>query len=82
MKAVPRNPAIHETFIFHPSGLSPPALCSPFTVAGGFGCGDQYAGKVMTSIWSAILLVLLAVITAVWIGVLGYGLTQLIEHAI
>jgi hypothetical protein len=36
----------------------------------------------MTTIWSAIVLVLAAVITAVWIGVLGYGLTQLIEHVI
>ena len=36
----------------------------------------------MTTIGSAIVLVLVAVITAVWIGVLGFGLMQLVEHAI
>jgi hypothetical protein len=37
---------------------------------------------VMSSIWSVIVLALAAVITAVWIGVLGFGLMHLIEHAI
>jgi hypothetical protein len=36
----------------------------------------------MSTIWSAILLVLLAVVTAVWIGMLGFGLMHLIEYAI
>jgi len=36
----------------------------------------------MSTIWSAIVLVLAAVITAVWVGVLGFGLMHLIEHAI
>jgi hypothetical protein len=36
----------------------------------------------MSSIWSAIVLVLLAVITAVWIGVLGFGLMHLVEQMI
>jgi hypothetical protein len=39
-------------------------------------------GEVMSTVWSAIVLVLAAVITAVWIGVLGFGLMHLIEHAI
>ena len=38
--------------------------------------------KIMSTIWSAMLLVLLAVITAGWIGVLGFGLMHLIEYAI
>jgi hypothetical protein len=33
-------------------------------------------------IWSAMLLVLLAAITAVWISVLGFGVMHLIEHVI
>jgi hypothetical protein len=36
----------------------------------------------MPTIWSAMLLVLLAAITAGWIGVLGFGLMHLIEHVI
>jgi hypothetical protein len=36
----------------------------------------------MSTIWSATVLVLAAVITAVWIGVLGFGLMHLIEYAI
>jgi hypothetical protein len=36
----------------------------------------------MSTIWSAIVLVLVAVITAVWIGVLGFGLMHLIEQVI
>jgi hypothetical protein len=36
----------------------------------------------MSTIWSAIVLVLVAVITAVWIGVLGFGLMHLVEYAI
>jgi hypothetical protein len=34
----------------------------------------------MSTVWSAIVLVFAAVITAVWIGVLGFGLMSLIEH--
>ena len=44
--------------------------------------GDQDAGKVMSTVWATMVLVLAAVITAVWIGVLGFGLMHLIEHAI
>ena len=44
--------------------------------------GDQDAGKVMSTVWAALVLVLAAGITAVWIGVLGFGLMQLIEHVI
>ena len=44
--------------------------------------GDQDAGKVMSTVWAAMVLVLAAVITAVWIGVLGFALMHLIEHAI
>ena len=44
--------------------------------------GDQDAGKVMSTVWAAIVLVLAAVITAVWIGVLGFGLMHLIEQVI
>ena len=44
------------------------------------GCGDQHAGEVLPPNWSVIVLVLVAVITAVWIGVLGFGLMRLIEH--
>ena len=44
--------------------------------------GDQDAGKVMSTVWAALVLVLAAGITAVWIGVLGFGLMHLIEHAI
>ena len=36
----------------------------------------------MSTIWSAIVLVLTAVITAVWIGVLGFGLMHMIEQVI
>lgn len=36
----------------------------------------------MSTIWSAIVLVLAAVITAVWISVLGFGLMHLIEQVI
>jgi hypothetical protein len=43
---------------------------------------EQDPRKIMTTVWSAIVLVLAAVITAVWIGVLGFGLMHLIEHAI
>jgi hypothetical protein len=39
---------------------------------------DQNAGKVMSPLWAAMVLVLAAVIT----GVLGFGLMHLIEHAI
>jgi hypothetical protein len=38
--------------------------------------------KIMSTIWSAMLLVLLAVITAVWVSVLGFGLMHLIEQMI
>ena len=34
----------------------------------------------MSSVWSAMVLVLAAVISAVWIGVLGFGLMHLIEQ--
>ena len=44
--------------------------------------GDQERGEAMSTIWSAIVLVLAAVITAVWIGVLGFGLMHLIEQVI
>ena len=44
--------------------------------------GERDGGEVMSTIWSAIVLVLAAVITAVWVGVLGFGLMHLIEHAI
>jgi hypothetical protein len=44
--------------------------------------GDQDAGKVMSSVWAALVLVLAAGITAVWTGVLGFVLMRLIEHAI
>jgi hypothetical protein len=44
--------------------------------------GDQDTGKLCATIWSAIVLVLVAVITAVWIGVLGFGLMHLVEYAI
>ena len=44
--------------------------------------GDQDAGKVMSTVWVPLVLVLAAGITAVWIGVLGFGLMHLIEHAI
>ena len=43
---------------------------------------DQDAGKVMPTIWPVIVLVSAAVITAVWIGVLGFGLMHLIEQVI
>jgi len=36
----------------------------------------------MSTIWSAMLLVLLAVITAVWVSILGFGLMHLIEQVI
>jgi hypothetical protein len=36
----------------------------------------------MSTIWSAMLLVLLAAITAGWISVLGFGLMHLIEYVI
>jgi hypothetical protein len=36
----------------------------------------------MTTLWSAIVLVLAAVVTAVWTGMLGFGLMRLIEYAI
>jgi hypothetical protein len=36
----------------------------------------------MSTIWSAIVLVLAAVITAIWMGVLGFELMHLIEHVI
>jgi hypothetical protein len=39
-------------------------------------------GKIMSSTWVAIVLVLAAVITAVWIGLLGFGLLHLIERII
>jgi hypothetical protein len=44
--------------------------------------GDQDAVKVMSTVWAALVLVLAAGITAVWIGVLGFVLMHLIEHAI
>jgi hypothetical protein len=44
--------------------------------------GDQNAVKVMSTVWAALVLVLAAGITAVWIGVLGFVLMHLIEHAI
>jgi hypothetical protein len=44
--------------------------------------GDQDAGKVMSTVWAALVLVLVAGITAVWIGVLGFVVMHLIEHAI
>jgi hypothetical protein len=44
--------------------------------------GDQEGGEVVTTLWSAIVLVLAAVVTAVWIGMLGFGLMRLIEYAI
>jgi hypothetical protein len=36
----------------------------------------------MSSTWVAIVLVFAAVITAVWIGILGFGLLHLIERVI
>jgi hypothetical protein len=36
----------------------------------------------MSTVWAALVLVLAAGITAVWIGVLGFILMNLIEHAI
>jgi hypothetical protein len=36
----------------------------------------------MSSIWSVIVLALAAVITAVWIGLLGFGLLHFIERVI
>jgi hypothetical protein len=36
--------------------------------------------KVLPSNWSVIVLVLVAVVTAVWIGVLAFGLIHLIQH--
>jgi hypothetical protein len=36
----------------------------------------------MSSIWSIIVLALAAIITAVWIGLLGFGLLHLIEQVI
>jgi hypothetical protein len=36
----------------------------------------------MSSTWVALVLVLVAVITAVWIGLLGFGLLHLIERII
>jgi hypothetical protein len=42
-----------------------------------------FAGKeTLASLWSVILLVLTAGITSIWIGVLGFGLMRLIEHAL
>ena len=55
-------------------------LLHSFLVTLGFG--DQDAGKVMSTVWAALVLVLAAGITAVWIGVLGFVLMHLIEHAI
>ena len=43
--------------------------------------GDQ-DGESYVSVWAALVLVLWAGITAVWIGVLGFVLMRLIEHAI
>ena len=40
--------------------------------------GDQDAGKVMSTVWVPLVLVLAAGITAAWIGVLGFGLIHLI----
>jgi hypothetical protein len=51
-------------------------------VEGNIAVGDQDAGKVMSTVWAALVLVLATGITAVWIGVLGFGLVHLIEHAI
>jgi hypothetical protein len=36
----------------------------------------------MSTVWSTIVLVFAAVITLVWIGVLGFGLMHLIEEMI
>jgi hypothetical protein len=36
----------------------------------------------MQSIWSVIVLALAAIITAVWLGLLGFGLLHLIEQVI
>jgi hypothetical protein len=36
----------------------------------------------MSSIWSIIVLALAGIITAVWIGLLGFGLLHLIEQVI
>jgi hypothetical protein len=36
----------------------------------------------MSSFWSVIVLALAAIITAVWVGVLGFGLLHLIEQVI
>jgi ABC-type proline/glycine betaine transport system permease subunit len=44
--------------------------------------GRSVRGEIMTSIWSTIALALAAVITAVWIGALGFGLMHLIEQMI
>jgi hypothetical protein len=44
--------------------------------------GDPDAGKLCQPSGRAIVLVLVAVITAVWIRVLGFGLMHLIAHAI
>jgi hypothetical protein len=52
----------------------------PLAIRQHCGCGDQHAGEVLSSNWSVIVLVLAAVITAVWIGALGFGLMHLIEH--
>jgi|RhiMetdeSRZDD1v2_1073273.scaffolds.fasta_scaffold68012_2 hypothetical protein len=40
----------------------------------------EHAEEVLPSNWSVIVLALVAVITAVWIGVLAFGLIHLIQH--
>ena len=51
-------------------------------VSGNIAVWRSGRGEVMSTIWSAIALVLAAVFTAVWIGVLGFGLMHMIEQVI
>ena len=51
-------------------------------VSGNIAVWRSGRGEVMSTIWSAIVLVLAAVITAVWIGVLGFELMHMIEQVI
>ena len=70
-------------FRFWKATHSVPPAPPPIPNAGGgffFRRNDLYARRVMSSVWSAMVLVLAAVISAVWIGVLGFGLMHLIEQ--
>jgi hypothetical protein len=46
-----------------------------------FAAVRYFAGKVMASVLPILVVALAAIITAVWIGVLGFGVVRLVEYA-